>query len=51
MEHRIYPQVVQWFAQDRVRVRQRQVHVLPGDDPVLASGPDFLASPPLEEGF
>lgn len=62
MEHRIYPQVIEWFAQGRVQVRQRQVHILPalhgaqpsttgvycaqGDSPAA-----WLISPPLEEGF
>lgn len=61
MEHRIYPQVIQWIAEGRVRVQQRQVHVLPapqgagqtkamycahGDSPAA-----WLISPPLEEGF
>ncbi|MFO8212376.1 formyltransferase family protein, partial [Pseudomonas aeruginosa] len=30
MEHRIYPQAIQWFAQNRINVWGREVHVAPG---------------------
>lgn len=56
MEHRIYPQVLQWFAEGRVQVRDRQVHVLPGAKkfaslPMEAGAGQWLIFPPLEEGF
>ncbi len=52
MEHRIYPQAVQWFAQGRVRVEGRSVRIVP--DPAsrpAATEPDRLVWPPLEEPF
>lgn len=42
-EHRIYPQAVQWFAQGRLSVSGRQVHVAGAGQPAPA-----MASPPLE---
>lgn len=62
MEYRIYPQVIQWFAEGRVQVRQRQVHILPAPPSgghnraavYCANGGStaaWLISPPLEEGF
>jgi phosphoribosylglycinamide formyltransferase 1 len=53
MEHRIYPQAVQWLAEDRLERHGRQVVVRPGNRP-LAPGetlPTSLVYPPLEEGF
>ena len=54
MEHRIYPQVLQWFAEGRIDVRERDVHLLPGSKKPAALSPDLgpcLIWPPLEEGF
>ena len=51
MEHRIYPQAVQWLAQGRVSVRGRQVHLAPGAARPAAREGDWLVWPPLEEGF
>lgn len=51
MEHRIYPQVLQWFAEGRVKVEDRQVHVLPGNRKQLLPDGQWLVWPPLEEGF
>ena len=55
MEHRIYPQALQWFAQGRIRKEGRQVHVLPPAEgmPQRPLTPDghWLVWPPLEEGF
>lgn len=56
MEHRIYPQVLQWFAEGRVEVRDRQVHVLPGKKafaplPSQAGEGQWLVFPPLELDF
>lgn len=51
MEHRIYPQALQWFAEGRIHVEGRDVHVLPGSRPRLAPDRDWLVWPPLEEGF
>lgn len=53
LEHRIYPQALQWLAQGRVRVEGRQVHIAPSDIPRARRNPDddWLVWPPLEEGF
>ena len=54
MEHRIYPQALQWFAEGRISTRGRQVHLTPAVSParsaVRPDGP-WLVWPPLEEGF
>ena len=51
MEHRLYPQVLQWFAEGRVKVEDRQVRVLPGGRAQIAPDGHWLVWPPLEEGF
>ncbi len=57
MEHRLYPQVLQWFAENRVQIEQRRVRILPAQKkfaPVLAemsSVEAYFIWPPLEEGF
>ncbi|MBD3291961.1 MAG: phosphoribosylglycinamide formyltransferase [Armatimonadia bacterium] len=48
-EHRIYPQAIQWFAEDRLRIEGRSVLLEPPsrgsyDD----QGPGVIISPPLE---
>lgn len=53
LEHRIFPQAVQWLAEDRLEVQGRQVVVRPGER-LLATRNDLppcLVFPPLEEGF
>ncbi|MDD6180522.1 MAG: phosphoribosylglycinamide formyltransferase [Desulfovibrionaceae bacterium] len=51
-EHRIYPQAIQWFAEGRVRVQDRNVSILPdaGRRQIVPDG-HWLVWPPLEEGF
>lgn len=51
MEHRIYPQAIQWFAQNRISVWGREVHVAPGSAAAIAPDGQWLIYPPLEEGF
>ena len=51
MEHRIYPQAVQWLAQGRIDVQGRQVHLRPGADKRAPHDGDWLVWPPLEQGF
>ncbi|MCF8105652.1 MAG: phosphoribosylglycinamide formyltransferase [Desulfohalobiaceae bacterium] len=53
LEHRIYPQALQWLARDRLRLADGRVHLQPEDDGlVLDSSPQsFLVNPPLEWGF
>lgn len=52
LEHRIYPQAVQWLAQGRLSIQDRFVRLegsLPPAD-MAGAGP-CLVSPPLEQGF
>jgi phosphoribosylglycinamide formyltransferase-1 len=53
LEHRIYPQAVQWFAEKRVRVEGRQVRILPAATQrvAVAPGGSWLVWPPLEKPF
>ncbi len=52
MEHRIYPQAVQWLAQGRISIHGRQVHLSPGTaSPAVNNNDSSLIWPPLEEGF
>jgi len=52
LEYRIYPQAVQWFAQQRIRVEGRQVRVLPATASCAAvRDASCLVWPPLEEPF
>lgn len=52
-EHRIYPQALQWLAENRIKMDDdgRSLHLLPGSRPLAAPAPGVLVSPPLEEGF
>lgn len=47
MEHRIYPQALQWLAQGRIRLDGRQVIVAHA----LREGGRFWTNPPLEHPF
>lgn len=51
MEHRIYPQAIQWLAQNRISVWGREVHVAPGSAAATVPDGQWLVYPPLEEGF
>lgn len=52
LEHRIYPQAVQWFAEGRVSARGRRVRILPGASRGPASlDAGALVHPRLEEPF
>ncbi len=51
LEHRIYPQAIQWFAEKRVQRHNRQVHILPSSKKQLLPNDHWLVWPPLEEGF
>jgi phosphoribosylglycinamide formyltransferase-1 len=53
LEHRIYPQAVQWLAQDRLRVRQGSVSLEDAPPPLAEKTPEgpCLISPGLEPGF
>ena len=51
MEHRIYPQAVQWFAEGRIDRQGRRVAVSATEKPRAAVIGDYFVWPPLEEGF
>ena len=53
MEHRIYPQALQWLAEGRIQRKGRQVHLAPAIParPTLSPDGPWLVWPPLEEGF
>ncbi|MDR2800379.1 MAG: phosphoribosylglycinamide formyltransferase [Desulfovibrio sp.] len=58
MEHRIYPQALQWLAEGRLKIEGQRVILLPAKIPNISiasfgQGPmgPWMVSPPLEEGF
>lgn len=53
LEHRIYPQAVEWLAQGRLDIQGRHVTLRPSDRPQAdaESLPPCLIHPMLEEGF
>lgn len=53
LEHRIYPQAVQWLARGRLKVSGRKVEISRAPGPMLiGSGNDCaLVNPGLEQGF
>lgn len=51
MEHRIYPQALQWLAQGRLRMEGRQVHLAPAARETVRPDGDWFVWPPLERGF
>lgn len=51
LEHRIYPQAVQWLAQDRLRMDGRHVQLRPAHSAPVPQPENALVSPPLEHGF
>jgi phosphoribosylglycinamide formyltransferase 1 len=50
-EHRLYPQVLQWFAEGRVQADGRQVHILPAHKEQVLPDGHWMVWPPLEAGF
>lgn len=54
LEHRIFPQAIQWLAEGRLIIEGRHVRVAPAGKPLAAMGQGeagALVNPPLEEGF
>ncbi|MFV0421509.1 phosphoribosylglycinamide formyltransferase [Oleidesulfovibrio sp.] len=51
VEHRIYPQALQWLAEGRLKLEGRVVHLASSDKGLAAPQPDMLISPALEQGF
>lgn len=51
LEHRVYPQALQWLAQGRITKKGRKVCLAPSGAKRAPCGGDCLIWPPLEEGF
>lgn len=52
VEHRIYPQALQWFAEGRINlIDKRHVVLKPGNKRILPLESLCLINPPLEQGF
>lgn len=51
LEHRIYPQALQWLAEERLQLHGRVVHLLAANRAKAALPEHCLVWPPLEEGF
>ncbi len=51
LEHRIFPQALEWLASGRLRMDGRHTHVQAAGKPLAAPTPGSLVYPPLEEGF
>ncbi|MBR4842805.1 MAG: phosphoribosylglycinamide formyltransferase [Bacteroidaceae bacterium] len=51
MEHRIFPQALQWFAEGRISVEGQKINLAPAAEPVnkIDYIEGCLVSPPLEE--
>ncbi len=52
-EHRIYPQALQWLAEDRLQLdeNRRTLHLLPTKRTLADPVPGVLIHPPIEAGF
>lgn len=50
LEHRVFPQAVQWLAQGRLEIKDRHVMLHPGEESI-APPESSLVNPPLEKGF
>lgn len=51
LEHRIYPQALQWLAEGRISRKGREVYLAPGKGKIQQPDGQWLVWPPLEEGF
>lgn len=52
LEHRIYPQALQWLAEDRLKVKGRRVELVPKNiEKAHTDSQQFFIWPPLEQGF
>lgn len=51
VEHRIYPQAIQWLAEGRLKIQGRHVMLAPCTRKPARQDADCLVWPPLEEGF
>ncbi|MFR0874155.1 MAG: hypothetical protein ACLSHC_05610 [Bilophila wadsworthia] len=52
-EHRIYPQALQWLAEDRIKMDEdgRSLHLLPGSRPLAAPAPGVPSAHRLRKAF
>lgn len=51
IEHRIYPQAIEWLSCNRLRVKGRQVTLIATGVPLAEIPKNLLIWPPLEKGF
>ena len=52
LEHRIFPQAIQWLAEGRLKVDGRTVRLAESARPTAPAAPgNWLVNPPLEDGF
>lgn len=51
LEHRIYPQALQWLVEDRISVQDRCTILAPAAKKLAQQDTGWLVWPPLEEGF
>lgn len=51
LEHRIYPQALQWIAEDRLVLEGRKIRLKPGNAPLAPEEMGWIVWPPLEKGF
>ncbi len=51
MEHRIFPQAIQWLAQDRLRIQGRFVKLQAATQGLAPLPENVLVNPGLEQGF
>lgn len=51
LEHRIYPQALQWLAEKRLSLKGRRVFLAPGGGPLAETPAQAFIWPPLEAGF
>jgi phosphoribosylglycinamide formyltransferase 1 len=53
LEHRIYPQAIQWLARERLKINGRRVEISEAPGPMLTDNTDdrALINPGLEKGF
>ncbi len=51
LEHRVYPQALQWLAQGRLEIRGRKVVLAPAPSAGVATVGDGMVNPSLESGF
>jgi len=51
LEHRVYPQALQWLAEGRLSLEGRRVILAPAIRPRAEAPEEALVWPPLEQGF